>query len=428
MKSNEPIDNFSDAIEPSSEIRETETAPALDSQPLVQSESKGIPQERPGSPPVVTRKDLASKPGLDKQKLLLLGGGLLVAILFFVFTALLGKQPKGGRRHAGEHPSLQAGGATKGSVTPLMETVPKQASDDTNGLLSPGDIKRTRNPAVATEPANSSQSAKQAKPNPPSGSSLASVPSFADTQQKWEDPKPYGSTSESSQTQTQQQNLLNEPSLIFVRSQTQTVSGGVSKESSESALQPSLDLEAGSRIMAKLQAQVSSAASDQVVAVVEYTYAIGDKVVIPAGAKVIGKLQQVDRLGDADIKFTEIDLSDSDKVSIDASGRGLDLGPIKGKVFGKNTGKNFLIRTVSGLGSVAAMLVGNNTSSAFSEDDLIRERVAENVGTAGDQHLMSLNANSRIVVAVPADTKIYIVFNKHERATPTLHALQADGQ
>lgn len=427
MKFNEPIDNPSDAPENAKEIREAEPDPALHPLRPAQSEPNSIPQESPGPSPVVTRKDLESKTGLDKQKLLLLGGGLLVAILFFVFTALLGKQPKGGGGHSVARPSLQASGATKGSVTPLTETVPKPATDDSNGLVSPGDIRRTRNPAAATEPSYSSQSARQAKPSPAAGDSLATVPSFADTQQKWEEPKPYGSVSESTQIQTQQQNLLKEPSLIFVRSQTQTGVGATQK-GPEDSLQPSLDLEAGSRIMAKLQAQVSNAVSDQVVAVVEYTYAIGDKVVIPAGAKVIGKLQQVDRLGDVDIKFTELDLSDSDKVSIDASGRGLDLGPIKGKVFGKNTGKNFLIRTVAGLGSVAAMVVGNNTSSAFSEDDLIRERVAENVGTAADTQLMSLNANSRIVVAVPADRKIYIVFNKHEQATPTLHALRTDAQ
>jgi hypothetical protein len=35
---------------------------------------------------------------------------------------------------------------------------------------------------------------------------------------------------------------------------------------------------------------------------------------------------------------------------------------------------------------------------------------------------MSLNANSRVVVSVPADTKIYIVFTKHEQTPAGLHA------
>jgi len=47
---------------------------------------------------------------------------------------------------------------------------------------------------------------------------------------------------------------------------------------------------------------------------------------------------------------------------------------------------------------------------------MLRERLAENIGTAGDSEVMSLNANSRVVVSVPADTKIYVVFTKHEQS------------
>ena len=51
----------------------------------------------------------------------------------------------------------------------------------------------------------------------------------------------------------------------------------------------------------------------------------------------------------------------------------------------------------------------------------LRQRVAENVGNAGDSELMSLNATSRIIVSVPADTKIYIVFTKHDEGQTRLH-------
>jgi hypothetical protein len=46
--------------------------------------------------------------------------------------------------------------------------------------------------------------------------------------------------------------------------------------------------------------------------------------------------------------------------------------------------------------------------------------VAENIGTAGDSEIMNLNANSRVVVSVPADTKIYIVFTKREQGASEL--------
>ena len=77
-----------------------------------------------------------------------------------------------------------------------------------------------------------------------------------------------------------------------------------------------------------------------VVAVVEYTYAIGERIIVPAGARVYGQLQQADRSGLVGVKFDEIELLDGAREKIDAVGTGLDLGPIKGNVYGKNTGKN----------------------------------------------------------------------------------------
>jgi hypothetical protein len=182
----------------------------------------------------------------------------------------------------------------------------------------------------------------------------------------------------------------------------------------------------GMRIQAKLETQISSAVQEPVVAVVEYTYAIGDRVVVPAGARIYGKLVQADRSGLVNVEFDEIRLLDGNRdekrEKIDAIGLGLDLGPIKGAVSGKNTGKNFLVRAASGMGSVLAEIAGNNSSAAFSEDDMLRERLAENIGTAGDSEVMNLNANSRVVVTVPADTKIYVVFTKHqEKNSAELH-------
>jgi hypothetical protein len=260
---------------------------------------------------------------------------------------------------------------------------------------------------------------------PPAGkptvaSSLGNVPSFADTQQKWEDPAPYGGTQAGETPQTQK-NSLREPSLIFVRSVAQNKGTAVPKASTDNDGPPRLELTPGTRIQAKLETQISSAVLAPVVAVVEYTYAIGDRIIVPAGARVYGQLQQADRGGLVSVKFDEIELLDGARENIDAVGTGLDLGPIKGNVYGKNTGKNFLVRAASGLGSVLAEVAGNNSSAAFSEDDMLRERLAENIGTAGDSEVMSLNANSRVVVSVPADTKIYVVFTKHEQTPSELH-------
>jgi hypothetical protein len=363
-----------------------------------------------------TRAGINATSGIGKNKLILLGGGLAVAVLFFVFTAIVGKSPKKqtAARPNGPQASLSGAKQPNGSVTPVMETVRTPTPDNSSGQLGPGDIRRTRSSDGKVATAASSR----LLPKPAVAASLGGVPSFADTQQKWEEPQPYGEPATSPAIQTQQQNSLKEASLIFVRNPIQGQSLTTPRLNGDDDDAPVLEMTPGMRIQAKLETQISSAVQEPVVAVVEYTYAIGDRVVVPAGARIYGKLVQADRSGLVNVEFDEIRLLDGDRdekrEKIDAVGLGLDLGPIKGMVSGKNTGKNFLVRAASGMGSVLAEIAGNNSSAAFSEDDMLRERLAENIGTAGDSEVMNLSANSRIVVTVPADTKIYVVFTKHQ--------------
>jgi len=369
-----------------------------------------------------TRASVLSGEGIGRSKLLLLGGGLAVAVLFFVFTAIMGKSPKkhASVKQAGQQAQQADAKPAKGSVTPLMETVRTPTPDNPNGQLGPGDIRRTRaSDGTPTSPANL-RNAKQLAPTKPlAGPSLGSVPSFADTQQRWEEPKPYGeitpAPAPSATLQSEQQNSLKEASLVFVRRQTPNQAAPVGHLTADADDPLILDVKPGTRIQAKLETQISSALQAPVVAVVEYTYAIGDKVILPAGARVYGQLQQADRSGLVSVKFDEIELLDGVREKIDAIGTGLDLGPIQGSVSGTNKGRNFMVRAASGVGSLLAQVAGTNSSAAFSEQDILRQRVAENIGTAGDTEIMNLNANSRVIVSVPADTKIYIVFTKHEQ-------------
>ena len=372
-----------------------------------------------------TREGSEGKPGIEKSKLIMLGGGLLAAVLFLALTSLVNHSSttKKAAEKQPSHPTQQQTPTqSKGSVTPLMETVQTNAQENTSGQVHPGDIKRTSTPALGA--ADNLGAASPTKPHAGSAAgaiTLGAIPSFSDTQQKWEEPQPYGEAGRASPVQAQQtQNALKEASLVFVRAPAQSQpAGDVTHASADTG--PVLEMTPGSRIEAKLETQISSAVLAPVVAVVEYTYAIGDRIVVPAGARVYGQLQQADRSGFVGVKFDEIGLLDGQREKIEAIGAGLDLGPIKGTVYGKNTGKNFLIKAASGVGSLAAMLVGNNSGAAYSEGDLLRQRVAENVGNAGDSELMSLNATSRIIVSVPADTKIYIVFTKHEESQTGLH-------
>jgi type IV secretory pathway VirB10-like protein len=372
-----------------------------------------------------TREGSDSKSGIEKSKLIMLGGGLLAAVLFLALTSLINR-PSTTKKAAEKQPShpvqQQASSPSKGSVTPLMETVHTDVQENTSGQVHPGDIKRTSTPAPGA--GDNLGAASPAKPHAGTAvgaNTLGAIPSFSDTQQKWEEPQPYGDAGHASPIQAQQtQNALKEASLVFVRAPLQSQPAGTVTHASVDT-GPVLEMTPGSRIEAKLETQISSAVLAPVVAVVEYTYAIGDRIVVPAGARVYGQLQQADRSGFVGVKFDEIELLDGHRKKVEAIGAGLDLGPIKGNVYGKNTGKNFLIKAASGVGSLAAMLVGNNSSAGFSEGDLLRERVADNVGNAGDSELMSLNATSRVIVSVPADTKIYVVFTKHEESQTGLH-------
>ena|SRR5947207_4398253 len=94
------------------------------------------------------------------------------------------------------------------------------------------------------------------------------------------------------------------------------------------------------------------------------------------------------------------------------------MRPLKGKVEGKNTGKNVLVRSLSGIGEVGAMLVGRgNLNQPLSESDVLRERVSDNIGEAGDDQVSKIAVTQHIVVMVPADIPIYIVIEKKSKAT-----------
>jgi len=403
-------------------VVEESAEPVSAQEPIQARESTVVNGRREPATTFATRTDAKGPEGIDRQKLVLLGGGLAVAVLFFVFTAVVGRSPKkpASVRQSSQQAKQEVTKPPKGSVTPLMDTVRTPAPDNSSGQLGPGDIRRTRS-------VNDQAHLKPVAAKPATVGSLGSVPSFADTQQKWEDPAPYGG-SPPAETSQAQQNGLKEPSIIFVRSLAQNQAVSAPRVNSEDDGAARLELTPGTRIQAKLETQISSAVQAPVVAVVEYTYAIGDRIIVPAGARVYGQLQQADRSGLVSVKFDEIELLDGAREKIDAIGTGLDLGPIKGNVYGKNTGKNFLVRAASGIGSVLAEVAGSNSSAAFSEDDMLRERLAENIGTAGDSEVMNLNANSRVVVSVPADTKIYVVFTKHEESPAELHKVAATAQ
>lgn len=149
------------------------------------------------------------------------------------------------------------------------------------------------------------------------------------------------------------------------------------------------------------------------VAVVEYNYEQNGEIVIPAGAKAFGHLESADHSGYIGIRFESLLMPGGSSVALEAAATDLQLRPLRGKVEDKHTRKNVLVRSFAGVGEVAATLVGRGSlNQPLSEGDLLRERVANNIGQAGDQTVANLALTERIVVSVPADTEIYVILQK----------------
>jgi hypothetical protein len=92
--------------------------------------------------------------------------------------------------------------------------------------------------------------------------------------------------------------------------------------------------------------------------VIEYNYERNGEIVIPAGTKAIGQLAQANRNGHVGLRFTALEMPDGTTESIEGSGVSLDYGPLKGVVNGRNGLKRALVRSITGVGTMAAYLVG----------------------------------------------------------------------
>ena len=161
-------------------------------------------------------------------------------------------------------------------------------------------------------------------------------------------------------------------------------------------------------------------------AVVEYNYERNGQIVLAAGAKVFGRLTQVNPSGYVAIQFSQVEMPDGTVEKLEASAMSLNFGPLKGDVSGKKTGTKFLVRSLTGMGTIASYVVGpqgSATSGFISPNTLMRERLADNVASAGQEQLNSLAFNQNLVVTLPGNTRFYIVVQKpssdRQSVTPT---------
>ena len=373
----------------------------------------------------------ANRSGLGRDRsrslFLLVGAAIAVLLLFLgVFSSPNGSRKPANARPAGRPdlgqrttPGQQTAGQT-GSVAPLLSAQTGNTEPPGSQGVTAEDVDKTARPIHG--PGVQPKALDTTTPAKAGPYALGQI-DFSDAAVRERAPEPASSAKSESDD-------LRKPSLVFVRNVQNTSTGnGTRVASTETEEAPvTLALPSGTKLIARLESVVTSAVKEPVVAAIEYNYERDGEIVVPAGAKALGSLQQADRSGNVEIRFTSIQMPDGTAEKIDATAMSLTYGPLKGAVSGKKTGTNFLVRTFTGLGQAATYLVGSGGMNApLSESAFLRDRIATNIGVAGDQELNNLTFNQNIVVTVPGNTRFYIVM-EHGASLPEGQAQTATSQ
>ena len=359
-------------------------------------------------PELATRAKQRARQQIRQNRFVIIGAGaVVIALLIFVATSMphrgAPQKAKSRGATATEDLALESGTASNDkSLFPIIDSGRPDTKESHEGFLNERDLQRT-----ATKPAAGRTVA--------SGSgTLGSIPPFGD-QQPWQAPPypPGPAGTETPDLGKAEREAMEKSSLIYVRNVSANSGSAQAREINDPAPELGLGLATGTRLRARLESAASTAVRTPVLAVIEYTYERDGEIIVPAGAKAIGHIRNGDRSGYVDVQFDSLLMPDGAVVPIKAAATGLDLRPLKGKVEGKNTGKNVLVRSLSGIGQAGSMLVGQGSlNQPLSESDLMRERVSNNVGEAGDEEVSRLAITQHIVVTISADTPIYVVLEQ----------------
>ena len=365
---------------------------------------------------------LERKLGGGRGNLALMLGALGVVLIFGVgMIALLSTKGTSKHKTAAEaaKPNLgrYAPPSPTGDLVPEDKMKPSPSETNKAGNIEASDIEHTK----SVKPAQAQPAAQPVAR--PAGKTLNQVAKFQEPEttpgeQNWS-PPPYGSNPASEQQALKrEEEALSKPSLVFTAHE-QGARGKTTRPLSHAEI-PNLGLAPGYHVAARLEAMATTAVHAPVVAVIEHNYERDGETIIPAGSRAVGKITQADPSGLMNITFSSIEFPSGETVPIEAVAADTSLDAIKGKVTGKQTGKSLMVRSLAGIGETAAMIVGAPSgNSAFSENDMLRMRMADNIGNASDEQIMRLLTIQHIVVSVPAGTEIYLVFAKSQSVPPT---------
>jgi hypothetical protein len=382
---------------------------------------------------LATRAKLRARQNIQQNRFVIVAAGAVVfaLLIFAVVSAPRMSGPRSGRAQkassnaANGNGDAESQGTSPGekSLLPITDSgrpAPKEGHD---GYLNEQDLNRSatrRTPSTSSVPRLPSENA---------AGTLGSIPPFGE--QAWQAP-PYqpgmvpNVASEPARNKSDRE-ALEKSSLIFVRNVSGAQPAAKRHEDTTPPTQYVLGLPTGTRLRARLESSASTAVRTPVMAVIDYNYERDGEIIIPAGAKAVGQIQEADRSGYMRIQFDSLLLPDGATIPIQAAATDLEMRPVKGKVEGKNTGKNVLVRSLSGIGQAGTMLVGRGSlNQPLSESDLIRERLSNNIGQASDEQISRLAVTARIVVSVSAGTPIYVVLEQSSKSVPGFRASRSD--
>jgi hypothetical protein len=340
--------------------------------------------------PFVLDKTRGSGGGNMPLMLMMLGAIIIFGIGMLAFLSSKGSTKKKPAAEASK-PNLGrvTGTTAPGDLIPSDKVKPSPDEAKQGGIVDASDIEKTKAPKITQTRAPDNQS------SPNGTKQLNQVGKFEEPdttpngQSKWT-PPPYSGGQSEQQVLKREEDALSKPSLVFT-AHNQSNGGLRSGTQSEQQSVSNLGLAPGYHVAARLESMATTAVHAPVTAVVEYNYERDGAVQIPAGSRVVGKISQADPSGLVNITFSSIEFPGGENVAIDAVAADMSLQAVKGTVTGKQTGRNMLVRSLAGIGETAAMIVGApSANGAVSQNDLLRMRVADNIGNAGDEQIMRM--------------------------------------
>ena len=356
-------------------------------------------------PEAATRAKQRVKQQIQQNRFVIIAAGALVTALL-IFVAVSMPHPGGQKAKSrgvptkSESTTETSNESDDKSLFPITDSGRPVAKEVRQGFLNERDLQRT----VVRSSSNPSQVAQ-----PNVARTLGSIPPFGDNWQAL--PYEAGSSADATDLSKADREVMEKPSLIYVRKISAAPAGP--QTANEATAELGLGLATGMRLRARLDSAASTAVRAPVLAVIEYNYEQNGEIVVPAGAKAVGHIREANRSGYVDLQFDSLLMPDGSSVPIEAAATGLDLRPLRGKVEGKNTGKNVLVRSLSGIGQAGSLFLGQGSlNQPLSESDLIRERATSNIGETGDEEISRLAVNQQIVVTVPAGVPVYVVLQQ----------------